>query len=651
MSGFAGLWNIDGRPVEREVLAAMDAPIAHRGRDAFGSWSEGPFGLAARLTRIDDGAEHQPFIAGQVAVVFDGWLDDREVLVASLGDTALASRSDAEVVAAAYRRFGTDFAARLNGEFALAVVDHASRQVVLARDAMAVRSLHYYCDDRLLVFGSEVKALLAHPSVHTAPNEETLIELLLKGPEPADDAATCFENIRRVLPGEVVTISSAGTARRIAWDFDTTRKTRCKSAAEYHEAYRHYFEQAVRRRMRGARVAVSVSGGLDSSGIFCMAEQIARSGSSAVAVLGLSYSPPDGSSSDETGYLAAIERQTGAKIERLPLETPGPLAGGRECLWQVEYPTLDVLWDTTARVHRRAAGAGAKVLLTGHWADQVLFDDAYLADLLRRFRWPSAWRQLREHAQWFTDADPRLLRNQALLNLARCYIPTSFQPALKRRRRRQILERHTPRWFSLQWRTRAMEPLRATVEFRRPGSTAHASALYRVVRSRFYQHCMEWNDKVGALNGVQLSFPFLDRELVQFLMSLPGEVQSEGGVPKGLHRNALRGIMPDEICARRWKADFSERVNAAMASDYQAMVDEFRRQRLVVEHGYVDDAVLTAELTRVGQRVSQSKGNCADAWQLSDLIALEWWLRMFFGAAARREQGEPFALTSTSSRA
>jgi asparagine synthase (glutamine-hydrolysing) len=308
----------------------------------------------------------------------------------------------------------------------------------------------------------------------------------------------------------------------------------------------------------------------------------------------------------------------------------GPLVGGEESVWHSEHPSLDPLWDASRELQRRVVARGGRTMLMGHWADQILFDDAYLGDLITQFRWRKVWHDIQEYNRWFTDAAPRFYRDQAILSLLRFFVPSVLQPPLKRWRRKRAMAENTPLWFSARWREQAAKPLSNAVEFRRQDSTAHATGLYRIVRGRYFNLCMEWNDKVGALCGARMLFPYLDRELVQFLMSIPGEMQTFEGVPKAIHRKGLRGVMPDATCDRRWKADFSHQANAGMASDYATIVNEFSQRRLVVEFGYVNDQVLTSALESARERVDRLKGESRAAWSLADLISLEWWLRLYF---------------------
>jgi asparagine synthase (glutamine-hydrolysing) len=170
MSGIVGIWNLDGKPVEREVLARMSATMAHRGPDGEEMWIKGPVGLGCQLLRVtpESEKETQPLVDSSGAVVvFDGRLDNREELLESLKDSYQVSSSspDPDLVLAAYEAFGDRLPERLAGDFAFGLFDPNRQQILLARDAIGIRPL-YYCRTRdTFLFASEIKALLAHPEV------------------------------------------------------------------------------------------------------------------------------------------------------------------------------------------------------------------------------------------------------------------------------------------------------------------------------------------------------------------------------------------------------------------------------------------------------------------------------------------------------
>lgn len=651
MSGILGIWNRDGRPINASLLDGLARTLTHRGPDGCALWTDRSIGLACQLLHVtpESSIEVQPLalFSGSV-VVFDGRLDNRDELFALLRPiTDLADDApDPALVLAAYEHFGEQFPGRLAGDFALGLFDPTRRKLLLARDPIGVRPLYYARAGSTFLFASEIKTILAHPLITPEPNDDILAECLLGGPGDASDK-TCFKQVFSVPPAHLALVSPDGTAVRRYWDFDLTRCIRYPSFEDYREAFLEHFTRAVQRRMRSAApVVVSVSGGLDSSSILCVAERLKRSEPFRhPAIKGLSYLSADGTPSDEKEFLVAIERDYQIAIGRLPLDRPGLLDGAREEIWHSEAPFLDGQWSDAVGFFRAARGLGARTILTGHWADQVLFDQAYLIDLFRRPSWSDIRRHLRAYAFWMSDTDPASFRNQFLRDLVKYLMPDRLHPLLRR------LRAHTgnPHWFAPSFQRRQLNRACTTLPVPRAPASAHARSLYEQVRTSHQAMCMEWQNKVAAPYGIEVAFPFLDRDLLSFLMSIPGEMQTKDGVPKALLRESMRGILPDEIVRRRWKADFTHLVNESMVNDYDRIADVLKNEPLAVRMGYIDRDRLRSELVRLKSMIHGP--TCEHAWGLMDLLGLEYWLQLFMHAPRSQDalQTMPELPTATAS--
>jgi asparagine synthase (glutamine-hydrolysing) len=635
MSGIVGLWNLDGAPVENDLFARLCATLAHRGPDGEGRWFRGPVALGCQLLRVTPESLHetQPLLdaAGAVAV-FDGRLDDRDELLAALGPSAGVGPAspDPALVLAAYRAFGDRFAERLGGDFALALYDPARQRLLLARDAVGVRPLYYYRAGAAFLFASEVKALLAHPHTRARPNDDLLADYIFAGlPGLDDEGLTFFEGVRSVPPAHVAEVTRQGVTVRRYWDFEPARSAPAKSFPEYAEEFRHHFERAVRRRLRSASpVAFTVSGGLDSSAIFCTGEALRRREPGRhPRLVGASYTYPEGSPADEAAYLDEIERAYGVGIERVPLTQPGMLQGCREAVWHVEVPMPDSQWNGATALHDVFRRRGARVLLTGLWGDQVLCDQAYLIDLLRRLAWGQVRAHLQEYPRWFLDAAPAAFRRSFWRNLVRHHVPDRLVPWLRRLRSGRARTPHEHSWYAPAFRDRAVRNSLRLPAPQGPFAKVHGNSLYWRVRSRYYTLCLEWNNKVGAMFGMERAFPFFDRDLLSYLMNVPGEIVNWNGVPKAFLREA--GNLPEGIARRRDKADFTNWVNAGLRCEFPELVRLLRSGGTAVRRGYVADGVLEEELTRWRGRIEGP--DCLLSWGLRDLLGLELWLQHFFG--------------------
>jgi asparagine synthase (glutamine-hydrolysing) len=576
----------------------------------------------AGICRFDD---RPAAAAPSVRVAFDGRLDNRDDLIDACRERRRISTasSDAELAAAGYDVFGLDFARHLLGDFAVAVIDARARRVVLARDAMGIRPLYYRRTPTSLVFASDIKTLLADPDFEARPNNQLLAELLLRRTHRRpSDGSTLFAGVSQVPPAHVAIFTATDERIHRYWDFDRCATTGCQSFDEYADAFRHHFQRAVKRRIRSANpVAVAVSGGLDSSAIFCTATVRAET-----SIVGLTYTTRDGGPSDESAYVAEVERACGRTIRYVDTPAEGLLFQSAEMVHAAEAPMLNGQWFRGDRLMRAVTASGATTLLTGHWADQMLFDQAYLVDLLRTGRWGTIHTHLNEYLRWFPDAQGNEFRTQFGSDVLEHACPPWVRGCV--RAVKSVWNQPAPwdDWYC----DSLLREARPDVFPHDEGATALASALYREVRSQYHHLCREWSAKVATHYGVEAAFPFLDRDLVEFLIGVPATVLVRGGVPKALFRESLRGTMPEAILRRRTKGDFTEGVNHVTRRDFAAVARMLGPDSLAVQLGYVDADKLKKGLAAAGAALERSTTSVI-SWRVTSIAALEIWLRQFIG--------------------
>jgi hypothetical protein len=205
---------------------------------------------------------------------------------------------------------------------------------------------------------------------------------------------------------------------------------------------------------------------------------------------------------------------------------------------------------------------------------------------------------------------------------------------------RRVRNRLRPRPAAHSWYTdafvrlaRPVPPLR-----KRPRAAAHAHSIYNGVRSQYALTRLEAQNKTAAMHGLDTAFPFLDRDLLAFLMAIPGEMHTRDGVPKALLRDGCRSVMPDVIARRASKADFTDRVNNGAARD-QATVVRAVGNGLSIEREYVRPGALDA-IARF--RPDADMSSALNGWALCDLFSLELWLQEFIGPERRCQEWRMF---------
>jgi asparagine synthase (glutamine-hydrolysing) len=577
MSGLAGLWNLDGRPADRALVFAVASTIAHRGGDHFGVWSGGAAGFACQLRRVtpESASECQPVVdGGGPVLLFDGRLDNREELLAEVTIDGLPRDApDSTLVLAAWHEWGDGFLARLQGDFAVALFDPREQQLVLARDPVGCRPLYYWTDRRTLVFASEIKAIVAHPDVRTAPNEDLLADFFLLDRLPFDDEGqTFFQGIHAVRPGHRLRITPGHVHSAQFWDFDPLAQVRYGTYASYAEHLRDLLIQAVRRRMRSTYpVAVATSGGLDSSIVLCIADDLCRSGAVKVSLLPLSYTPEHDPSAEENQFIKLLESSRQLRVDRVPMGRPGEQDQLEHAAWHSEWPRLDDGWCAQRPMLAAANAQGARTLLTGLWSDQFFFVTGYLTDLFVKGAWREIPRHLEEYTRWFVDADAAYFRarfrRELLLNLTPDAIRVWLRPL------RTALAR--PRNASLVSPEQTARVRRRRPSVRRPAAaSAHARNTHQAVRAQSRRLQFEADEKLATSCAIEPLTPFLDREVIAYLMSIPGEIQNRDGVPRALLREAMRGIVPEAILGRRWRNESMSRARDTGARSPEAIALE-----------------------------------------------------------------------------
>jgi asparagine synthase (glutamine-hydrolysing) len=286
------------------------------------------------------------------------------------------------------------------------------------------------------------------------------------------------------------------------------------------------------------------------------------------------------------------------------------------------------MWGVTRELQRRAASKGARVLFSGQWGDQVLFSSAYLVDFCTHFAFARIRQHGREYARYFGPLEAATLLRRIPADAVRYYVPRTILGPLKWLKRRVLRENRGKSWFADRFRRIALRHADRPATLGSAFHSAHAQSIYLEARSKYHVQCMEWHNKIGAQRGLEVALPLLDRDLLAYLMSIPGDAQTREGVPRALLRDAMRGILPDAIRTRRWKADFGGFVNRGVAADARAMGEALADSQ-AVRLGYVDASRLESELSRLVAGLTGSDNMAS--WDLADVYGLEVWLRVFFG--------------------
>lgn len=621
MSGITGIFNLDGRPVDRALLQQMMNAIAHRGPDGVGCWSDGHVGFGHLMlhTTPESLRERQPLSRepGGLCLTLDGRVDNRRELRAALESKGYAPRAntDAELVLRAYECWGEDCPQRIIGDYAFAIWDGNNRKLFCARDAFGIRPFYYVLDRSAFTFSSELRPLLDTPGLQRKINLGMLGEYLCDSVASLEE--TLYQNVLRLPPAHRLILQEGAPRITRYWQIDPAHTIRYASDDEYAEQFFDIFRKAVQCQLRSqAPVALLLSGGLDSSSIFAMAAHLVREGQvphGRIAAYHGAYARPE---ADERRFVDDLAGMWGGTIQvhsaSVDEAAPAPpLAAQAE-----RFQDLPDLPNTSSCevLCTMAKQNGARVLMWGFGADEWLTGNpAHCADLLRRFEFKKLYKQLRHDIA----AHKFLEEHVTTLDAARwCLLPL-IPRALKSRIKRRL------QWNVPGWITPAFSHAIGLQDrlLRDPGHpvfpTRAQQAMHGTLVSGIGALANELVNRFESHQGMEGRSPFCDRRLIEFAFALPEEQRWHNGETKYILRRAMRGHLPDSIQQRNTKGNFIHEFTDSLARESAG--EAFRSLRLATD-GYVD----AGAVRKMHERCTQ--GDQTTAWSLWTILALERWI-------------------------
>jgi asparagine synthase (glutamine-hydrolysing) len=480
-------------------------------------------------------------------LLFDGRLDNREELERELGvrsctdATDAADATDADIVLRFLAAGRWEALDRFLGPWALVLFDLHAREAHLARDPTGERTLCWHADPRRLLVAGEPAALLADPDVPGDLDEETLASFFAVR-EPAADA-TFFRAIRQVPPGHRIVLSAAGERRHRFWNPDLS----LLPLGEAHtiERFRELLGAAVRAQLRGSSgpAAVLLSGGLDSTTVAAHAARISRE-QGQPPVRAVSWRFHELAAADESAYAQAM--MTAAGLEPVWVDGDGcwPL---RDLDPDLEtfgvdpsQPFENPYRELHAAAFSAAAAAGSRVLLTGHFSDEMYHgvDAWWLRDCLARGAWSAAAEGLRDEIRWRSRPDvwtPGLRRTLGVLLLG-----TGWE---------RLRARRIPEWLTPYGRERLRSlPAPLRLHARHPEQAETLLAPFALMG-------IAAETRRARQQGIELRFPFRDRRLLEFALRVPADHLARPGWRKRLIWLAGEGWLPDAVRLRRQRSN------------------------------------------------------------------------------------------------
>ncbi|WP_276508928.1 asparagine synthase (glutamine-hydrolyzing) [Mariprofundus ferrooxydans] len=636
MCGICGFVNLNGTPVDAAIIARMNRAMFHRGPDDEGVRIDGDTAMAMRrLSIMDPAGGHQPISneGGDIWIVFNGEIYNAGQLRETLKQQGhhFETTTDTETIVHQFEQDGIDGVHALRGMFSYALHDvrpESGRCLLLMRDRLGIKPLYYYRDQKLLAFSSELTSLLQHPEIAREIDPVALNQYLATG--IVASPATMFRNVRQLMPGHYLMLKGGELTEKAYWripgqsNLTVTFEEACSRT-------RVLLEESVKEHLvSDVPVGAFLSGGIDSSTIVAM---MAQASSRPITTFSVRF---QGSGYDESAYARMVAERY--QTEHYEFSVPdkgfdeGLLRGmithhGQPTADSSALPTFMV--SSLARQH-------VKVVLSGDGGDECFAGYSHYGWLKKIGLLCALPLSLRKAllATLRGGANTTLFGGVSRLRTVINALEASL--AGKHRLPLEVLRLNgadsinsllQPKWRMVDadvWQDIDDELANSDMD-------TVASAQRFSCRYFMPDAYLPKVDRMSMAASLEVRVPFLDHRLVEYALSLPGEMHWQKGVGKQVLRAAVADLLPDDVFSHK-KQGFSIPLHTWADENYYKLAEDLLNEDAVRRRGIFDPISVRRLIERCRGR-EQRRAALESEYRLShrlfQLVVFELWCRMY----------------------
>lgn len=613
MCGIAGFVG----PKNETVLKRMVGLLEHRGPDDEGFWQSGTASLGMRrLSIIDVETGQQPVsnADGSVVAVFNGEIYNAPALRAELeneGAKFRSDHSDTEVIIPLYEKFGASFVDHLRGMFAIALWDERQETLLLYRDRTGIKPLYYAVLPSGLVFGSEIKALLAHPEVSREPNFPALHHYLSLKNTPAPE--TAFKHIHQIKAGHMLIRQAGQSTVKRWWKADFGQQFAGNERDAIAEVRRLLEESVLLHMQSDVPFGAYLSGGVDSSSVVAlMAKQMEQP----VKTFTLTYEDNFENKDRDKTFARDVAEQYGTEHHEFCVRFEDVPARIDEIVRAFDEPFSGVI---STYYLTQLISEHVKVCLSGDGADELF--GSYLSPRMAR---PLELRSL-------ALRENRSLNSEEFDSLGEWRDRVDELDAVltrgdyaEQRMTQYISNDALNRGLYSEFMLDALSGITTSDLIRvsdgeYTGSDATNRALHLDFETLLPDQVLQFVDKLSMAHSVEVRPPFLDHKVVEFAVSLPGSMKIKSGRVKHILKEAVRGLIPDDIIDRS-KEGFLMPINHWILNNLKDYVYDMLGPSNLSRHGLLKAEAIE---TLLSEHYAGKVNNGNRIWNLLNLQL--WW--------------------------
>jgi len=604
MCGIVGIINKNGTTPNPLLLEKMAATIHHRGPDEDGIMCDGPVGFFhKRLSIIDIASGQQPMTYNRCTIVFNGeiynYIELREEL--KIKGHSFETSSDTEVILHMYAEHGKSFVNLLNGMFAFIIYDRNENEIFIARDHFGIKPLYYYSDNEIIAFASEIKALLAHPSIKAESDPDSLYEYLTF--QFIMGAGTMFKNVFKILPGHYTCIDLKN------WEIKETKYWEPDFNIDHYHTEEYFvveldkiLRKTIYQQLRSdVPIGTYLSGGIDSSLVTIMAAQLLNT-----PIKSFSGAFNEGPEFNELQYAHFAAKKANAELFEV---------------FPTEQEFIDLLPKLIYHLDEPVAGPGlfpqyivsrlasehVKVILGGQGGDEIFggytrYLVAYLEQALKGAIYET--NEEDEHIVSLESILPNLPSLKQYVPMMKSFLKEGAFDDMDRRYFR-LIDRmgSTAEFFEpdfLNGCTHEAIFKKFSVNFNNPDTKSYFNKMTHFDMLGSLPGLLQVEDRVSMSVSIESRVPLLDRRIVDLISRMPAGMKFRGGEMKYLLKKAIKDIMPPEIMKRKDKMGFPVPLhiwskNKAKDFIMDVLLSKKSKERNMINTDYVEQLILAEQ--------------------------------------------------------
>lgn len=547
MCGINGIIHLKSQENFESQVRAMNDALAHRGPDDEGIFSENGIALGHRRLSIIDlsKAGHQPmsFDNNRYVIVYNGELYNFRELKNELTEFTFKTNSDTEVILAAFQEWGESCLEHFNGMFAFAIYDKTNREIFIARDRLGIKPLYYFQLDGLLIFSSEIRALLSSGLIPRKMDLNSLDDYLQY--QTVHAPATIIENVQLLMPGHFLKVKNEMIEMKCWWKPSIHPAEKIADYKTICNETRQLLRNAVERRLvADVPFGAFLSGGIDSSAIVGLMSEVA---SSPVNTFTVTF---DDSEFSEAKYAKQIAEKFKTHHHEIKLSPTDFLNDLPNTLDAMDHPSGD--GPNTFIVSKATKHAGVTMALSGLGGDELFcgYDIFKRSAELEGKKWLNAIpRGLRSVAGELMKKKNRGVAGEkkaSILEMEKINF-SSFYPIS---RQVLLIEQLKEIRNSKSEIGNVVSDMLREFEKENHANNFLMSRVSIAEISTYMQNVLLRDaDQMSMAHALEVRVPFLDYQLVEYVLNLPDEMKYPI-TPKKLLVDSVSDLLPDEIVNR-----------------------------------------------------------------------------------------------------